>query len=211
MNFVLGDLSGRMSFRILDIKSPTIRTSIALSKNSFDVKNTVPDKNMHLVLEDPYLRASVVGNDTIWSLITVSENGLKKNLLNSIEWLGKGLYERDPQKTFLQFLIGIEAVLQFEKDAIVSPSIVSSISEALAFITEDDLNSRKVVSNRFKRIYRPRSLISHGKSVLITAEDLTWLFNVARKMIICFLTKDPIKNFSSTGELGNYLTDLKFG
>lgn len=151
------------------------------------------------------------GNDKIWNLITKSNKSeIEKRLLQAIEWIGKGVYDKDNSKSLVQFVFAIEGMLQFNEKGLITPSIVSQISDWLAFIIKDDLTERKEIVKFFKQTYRKRSSIVHGNSKAVELDDLQMAFKIAKSMVIRFLVHKPFCDLKTMEELKEHINDLKF-
>ncbi|MGN6618300.1 MAG: hypothetical protein ACTHJ5_14090, partial [Ilyomonas sp.] len=120
------------------------------------------------------------------------------------------LMEKDNAKSLFQFVIAIEGMLQIQEKAFVTPSIVSQISESLAFIIEDDLEKRKAISKYFKDLYQKRSAIAHGGVKIIGKEDLKLALTICKQMIFSLTCIKPFNTFSNIQQLNDFLNDLKF-
>jgi len=151
------------------------------------------------------------GNDKIWNLITkANKSEIEKRLLQAIEWIGKGVYDKDNSKSLVQLVFAIEGMLQYNEKGIITPSIISQISDWLAFIIQDNPKKRKEVVKFFKQTYRKRSAIVHGGSKVVDLDDLKIAFQIAKLMVISFLVHKPFCEFKTMQQLNEYITDLKF-
>jgi hypothetical protein len=162
-------------------------------------------------ITDPFFLKPSQGNDKLWKLITKSnKTEIEKRILTAVEWIGKAVYDLDISKSLVQFVFAIEGMLQFDEKTFVTPSIVSQLSDSLAFIIQDDPKKRKSIAKYFKDIYQKRSAIAHGASKTIDNEDLHLALEIAKLMVISFLTTKPFDQMKSMDDLSKHLIDLKF-
>ena len=162
-------------------------------------------------IEDPFFKDQSQGNDKVWSLITKNnKTEIEKRLLNSIEWIGKAIYDVDMSKSVVQFVFALEGMLQFNDKGFITPSIVSQLSDWLAFIIHDDINKRKDIAKYVKDLYQKRSAIAHGGTKTIDIQDLQMAKQISNHMIISFLTVKPFCEIETMADLYKYMTDLKF-
>jgi hypothetical protein len=162
-------------------------------------------------IDDDFFIDNEQGNNKIWSLITKdNKNEIERRLLQAIEWIGKGVYDKDNSKSLVQLVFAIEGMLQFNEKAIITPSIVSQISDWLAFIIQDNPTKRKEIVKFFKQTYRKRSAIVHGGSKVVDLDDLQIAFQIAKLMVISFLVNKPFCELQTMLQLNEYINDLKF-
>lgn len=162
-------------------------------------------------IEDLLFKDESQGHDIIWKLITPkSKTEIEKRIISSIEWIGKAIIDKDSSKSLVQFVFAIEGMLQYNSGSFITPSIVSQMSEWLAFIIHDDLIERKRIAKTFKNIYQKRSAVAHGSSNEILKGDLETAKILAKLMVQSFLTIEPYSKMKTMEELSNYITELKF-
>lgn len=152
-----------------------------------------------------------LGNEKLWSLITKKKNEIERRILTAVEWIGKGLNEKDKQKALIQFVFAVESLLQTDEKSFISASIVSQLSDWVAFILCNSVNDRRRIANVFKEIYRLRSAVAHGADKSISDSHVTNAEHIARSLIITFLTLPPYNRMQSIKELAAHVGNLKFG
>jgi hypothetical protein len=211
MSYAIADLSHNRTVGLFNFLGHRTRKALICNENTIGSHNDTLNMFIEFDLEDSYLKHFDNGNQVIWGLITKNDKTeLEKRLLNSAEWIGKAIDEKDYPKSLFQFVIAIEGMLQFNEKSLITPSIVSQLSEWLAFIIEDELDKRKSIAKYFKDIYQKRSAIAHGGIKSIEKEDLDIALKISKLMVISFLTKEPFKSFKSLEQLNNHITELKF-
>lgn len=209
-NYALADLTHERRIGILSFRGWTSISKIVCNNNSMGHQGK-NDFFFPVNLDDPFFKDPKQGNDKIWGLITKShKTEIETRLLNAMEWIGKASYDRDMPKSLVQFVFAIEGMLQLNEKAFITPSIVSQLSDWLAFIIQDDKDKRINISKYFKDIYQKRSAIAHGANKTINFDDLQMARQISKLMVITFLTINPFNEMTSMEQLNNYLTELKF-
>lgn len=204
----LRDLSHRFRVGILNFNGMSNFLISANNTESSFVDARLSDYFEPVDLENSYFKSD--GHDTIWKLITQKDkNEIEKNLMSSIEWIGKGILENDRAKSFIQFAFAIESMLQQSKE-FISPSITSYIADSLAFLLEKDVTKRKEIVKNVKKIYKKRSSIAHGGNTEITQTDIIDILNLSMRMIDEIVNNPLIVKMKKKEELNTYLDNLKY-
>lgn len=209
-SYMICDLKHERSVGIFNFRGWQTKTAVVCNNKSMGYHGRsrifIP-----VNISDPFYLNPSQGNDILWKLITKSsKTEIEKRILNAVEWIGKAVYDLDISKSLVQFVFAIEGMLQLNEKAFVTPSIVSQLSDSLAFIIQDNLEERKSIAKYFKDIYQKRSAIAHGASKTIDSEDLHLALEIAKRMVISFLTKKPFDEMKSMDDLSKHLIDLKF-
>ncbi|WP_034924863.1 HEPN domain-containing protein [Gillisia sp. CAL575] len=210
MNYMIADLKNERNIGSFNHREWRSYNRILLTEKSVGFsgnrKLTFPEN-----IEDPYFIDSSQGNDKIWFLITKKDkNEIEKRILQSIEWIGKGVYDNDLSKSLVQFVFAIEAMLKYDEKSAISPSIVSQLSEWLAFIIEKDFEKRKELAKYFKDVYRKRSSIVHGGENSVDIKDVQLALKTSKRLIYSLMVKKPFNSFKNMKELFEYINELKF-
>lgn len=209
-SYAIADLSHKRRIGILNFRGWTSVGRIVCNNNEIGFQGS-NDILLHLNLDDPFFKDASQGNDKIWNLITKkNKSEIEARLQNAIEWIGKAINDRDFSKSLVQFVFAIEGMLQLNDNAFISSSIVSQLSDWLAFIIQDDKEERKKVAKYFKDIYQKRSAIAHGAKKIIEMEDLELAKQIAKLMVISFLVTSPFKEMKTMADLNKHMMDLKF-
>jgi len=209
-SYMIADLKHERTVGIFNFRGWKTTCIVVCNQNSMGLKgkNTI---FLPVNISDSFFTDSSQGNDKIWSLITKThKTEIEKRLINAIEWIGKAVYDIDLSKSLIQFVFAIEGMLQQNEKSIITPSIVSQLSDWLAFIINDELDQRKKISKYFKDIYQKRSAIAHGAVKTIDIQDLAMALQISKLMIITFLTQKPFCDIKTMDELNKCITDLKF-
>ena len=147
--FIVGDLSRKRNIKILSEIDTSAEKIFISSPGKITHKN---NSNYSLIidLDDEKINGQQNGNDTIWKLFSKDKNtDLEKRIKNTIEWSGKALRDDNKAKTLIQFMFAIECSLHIQpKNSIINSSILSLISDNIAFLLYDDFENRKMISAR---------------------------------------------------------------
>lgn len=200
-SYMIADLKHQRTVGIFNFRGWRTTSIVVCNQNSmgFQRKNSI---FIPVNIADPFFTDASQGNDKIWALITKTQKTeIEKRLLNAIEWIGKAVYDIDLSKSLVQFVFAIEGMLQQNEKAIITPSIVSQLSDWLAFIISDELEQRKKISKFFKDIYQKRSAIAHGAVKTIDIQDLAMALQISKLMIVAFLTQKPFCDIRTMDEL----------
>lgn len=208
--YMIGDLSRKKNVKILSkidtssnqlfIVSPTAVTHT--EQLNYSVINGI---------DDDFFTDEKNGNKNVWNLFSKTKNSeLEIRIKNSIEWIGKALKDSNNAKTLIQFMFAIESILHIEKDKIINPSILSQISDNIAFLLSENVENRKKNAGVFKLLYNKRSGIVHGSKQSINDKDLHEALMLSKQIIKILLTTEPYKNFNNSKQLSEHLIDLKF-
>ncbi len=163
-------------------------------------------------IDNPYYQNDENGNKTLWQWITMEKNNLQQKIMDSVEWCGRASVEADDSKAVLLYTISIEALLQYDESSPIKPSIMSLLSDMVAFLLGETFEQRISYRDYIRELYSVRSAISHGGSKSnISSINLHTAFIMCHKIIRKIITTEPFKNFQTKKDLCIYLGDLKFG
>ena len=209
-SYMIADFKHQRSVGVFNYRIWTNTSRIICNESNLGFSGT-SDIVLPVDIDDDFFIDKEQGNDKIWNLITkTNKSEIEKRLLQAIEWIGKGVYDKDNSKSLVQLVFAIEGMLQFNEKAIITPSIVSQISDWLAFIIQDNPKKRKEIVKFFKQTYRKRSAIVHGGSKVVELDDLQIAFQIAKLMVISFLVNKPFCELKTMQQLNEYINDLKF-
>ncbi len=209
-SFFMGDLSHKRRIGILNFRGWTTINKTIFKDGKLEAEGSKNDVFITFDLDQPIFKNEKLGVDRIWNLITKKQkNEVESRLLIAIEWIGKGIIEKDLSKALVQFVFGIEAMLQPNKKEFISPSISSQISDWLAFLLENDEKGRRRISKYAKALYAKRSAIAHGSVIEITMNDIQIAKELSREMIFALL-ESPYKEMTKMEQLSYHMTTLKY-
>lgn len=210
MNYMIADLNHQQNIGVFNFGGWTNANRIICSNSAMGFhKNS--KISFPVSIKDPFFIDQMQGNDKAWELITKkNKNELDKRLLQSIEWIGKGVQDKDRLKAFVQFVFAIEGMLQYEDNSLITPSIISQLSDWSAFIIADIPAKRMEISKYFKQIYKTRSAIVHGGPKSVDLKALHIALQIAKLLVVSFLTKKPFCNMKSIQQVSEHIVELKF-
>lgn len=208
--YMIGDLSRKKNVKILSKIDTTSNQIFIVSPT---VVTHTEQLNYSIIngIDDDFFTDEKNGNKSVWNLFSQTKNSeLEIRIKNSVEWIRKALKDSNNAKTLIQFMFAIESVLHIEKDKIINPSILSQISDNIAFLLSESVENRKKNAGIFKLLYNKRSGIVHGSKQSINDKDLHEALMLCKQIIKILLTTEPYKNFHNSKQLSEYLIDLKF-
>lgn len=187
-------------------------SSIALSENSYGVSNEIKNRNISSIDFKNFFNE--LDSNTAKRIFEILEyqnrNEIQERVLMAIDWIGKGLSEIDYSKGFIQLMFAIEALLNYQTKDIIQPSILDKISESIAFILEDNYEKRIEKVKEFKRLYKLRSTIVHGKNKKINRQDFIDLLIIANGVVLAFLHEPELEQVKTVADLKGWIEKRKF-
>lgn len=163
-------------------------------------------------IDNPYYQDEETGNKTLWKWITKKESKLQHKIIDAVEWCGRASVESDDSKAVLQYIISIEALLHTEESSPIKPSIISLMSDMVAFLLGDTYEQRISYKTYVRELYNIRSAISHGGSKLnVSTINLHTALVLCHKIIRKIITAEPYKSCLTKKELCLCLENLKYG
>ncbi len=209
--FMLSDLSRRKNIKILNNLDTSSQQIFVTTKSKVQHQQK---KNYSFIIDlgDNYFVDAENGNGNIWELFSKEKTtDLEKRIKNAIEWTGKALKDDNKSKVLIQFMFAIECALHIQpKKSIINASILSLISDNIAFLLYDDYDKRKMISSTFKDLYQKRSDIVHGSNHNVKFQDLNKALHLCKLIVKKLLTEEPYSSFADAQKLGEYLTYQKF-
>lgn len=185
--------------------------SISLTQDKFNKSTKTLEQFGIIPIDNPIYQDIENGNKKMWEWITLERNDLQQKILDSIEWAGKALVESDDSKALLQYIISIEALLQYDEGKFIVPSIVSQLSDMVAFLLGESHKQRVSYSTYIKDLYKIRSSITHSGKSNISDMSLHTAHILTHKIIRKIITTSPYNTFVSKKSLCKYLIELKYG
>jgi len=210
-NYITGRFYNETKVRVYNQNMPDEIECIMISDGQVTKAFRYSHPHFPVPLDAPVLQDFSHGYDKLWAWITDAKNDLQRKILISVEWCGRALAEPDPIKALLQFVIALESILQFDEGAFITPSIVSHLSDSVAFLVGTDRKSRMECAGYIKDLYSTRSGITHTGKAEVSSLSLHTAHVMCKKVIKKIMTEPPYTSFTSKKELGKYLANLKFG
>lgn len=169
-------------------------------------------KLSNIDLNHPAFFNPVNGTEYLFSLITKTKlNEIQERILKSVDWIGKGLREKDKCKGFVQIMFGLESLLNSQENEIIQPSILSKMSENIAFTMGHTYEDRIRLDKEFKKLYGIRSSIAHGRQDIFSEGDFLILINISRLIIREFLTNNDLISISTFNKYLDWIKVKKYG
>lgn len=155
---------------------------------------------------------SNLGHDKIWGILT-KENptDMEKRILTAIGWIGKGLRDEEPSRSFVQFMIALESLFQFNKEkSFISPSISNQISEFSAFINGDNLDERIQIESEVKKLYGIRSKIAHSGFNEVNEIDRYRALILVKTLVHNLIVSKELGQLQSVGQLDEWVKKKRY-
>ena len=138
------------------------------------------------------------------------KTNFEDRIINAIDWVGKGLKEIDIAKGFVQLMISIESLLNHRGDGFIEPSILSKISEYIAFTLGADYSSRIKLEKDFKYLYGIRSTIVHGRPKSVSIADFMLLKYIVIKLIWTFIKNEELYNCKTIENYNEWIKKKRY-
>lgn len=146
----------------------------------------------------------------LFSLVAPSSlNSIESRLKKAISWIGKGLLSNSAIESVISYCSALESILIRDSKTIISPSIVSSLSEYCAFLLGNSHDSRKDIIGIVKDIYSERSAGTHGGKIDADAKIEGIALYLSRLMVFRLLELYP-KEIKTEQELIDYVDKIKY-
>lgn len=135
---------------------------------------------------------------------------IENRLVSAIDWVGKGLKEFNKDKGFVQLMFGVEALLGNNDGSIIQPSVLSRISECIAFTLGTDYMSRMKLEKDFKELYSIRSAIVHGRDKSVSTGAFMQLKYMVIKLIWSFIKNKELRNCNSINDYHEWIKKKRY-
>lgn len=212
LKFIYSDFNKEYEPSIVQKRDFKTSTSFAMTKNMHgwsSKANIMGFRNIEVDLND--LNNQELGTMHLFEIINKENNSqIETRIIKSINWIGSGLAEIDSSKAFIQIMFAIEAILNYDDKTIIQPSILSKISEMIAFLLGDTFDERLKIEKDFKRLYGLRSKIAHGGYAEINNGDLILILFYTRELIWKFLKDEELKELTSFNEFLIHIKKMKY-
>jgi Apea-like HEPN len=154
------------------------------------------------------------GHRWIWELLKVDASNLsswQKRVLTAVEWVGKGLRDKNISSSFVQLVFALETLFTFkERGVLISPSIGSQLAEFTAFIVSDDLEGRLKTIKQVNEIYTFRSAVTHGGSNSISVSIFLDAVQLLKTLITRIITNPELEQLQSIEQLKDWVNNKKY-
>lgn len=194
LRFLINDSNKNRQIEIVYRPKFEPNTAISLSEDRHGFHSDIRLKGIQPVdLNHPFFTNN---QGIVKKIFTIydqkSSTDIDKRILTSIDWRGQALQEFDISKAFVMMMFAIEALLNHRSDGYIEPSILSKISESIAFICGTSLESRIQLEKDFKKLYSIRSQISHGAQTTVLESDFKRLDRLSNKLLLEFINNEEL-------------------
>ncbi|WP_299660671.1 HEPN domain-containing protein [uncultured Psychromonas sp.] len=211
LRYVIGNTNDKFEVGVLEFSGSRSRSAFIISEKGSSNETSRYGYFEPVPLDDSYFVNTEVGFDKIWELIDKpSLSRLEKRFSTAIEWLGRALTERTIQAAFIEASIALESLFTHSEKSIISPSILSQISESTALILGDGYESRIEIERHIKKLYSIRSGIVHAGSKEVASEDFELFISYIRQVIVQLITSKDYEGCTTIENLYDKLKQIKY-
>jgi len=196
VKYLIPDFTKGKELTVVNATEPIIDCSYALNnEGNYECINFI-DRTIELInLNNPNFYNSEIGTDYLFTIAGKEDRtDIENRIIASVEWVGKGLREFDKTKAFIQVMFALEALLNSKRKEIIEPSILSKMSENIAFTIGRDRKERLNLEKEFKYLYGIRSDIAHGRDCEMSEGDFILLISMTKRIISAFLNNKELRN-----------------
>jgi len=142
--------------------------NVALSTNSKKNLQTLEKKEIEItkyiktILEIPIQLISIQ-----------SEDKDAKAIKAAVEWAFDSSLEENETISFIQTCIGIEAIIGEETE---KESLTEKLADRCAYLLAQNISQRNVLRNEFRKLYKLRSKIVHGRTMSLNDNEKKYLY-----------------------------------
>jgi len=210
MHVLLGHKHRKYHISINHEKPVYTRQTFVTSKDGI-FSNTSSENDTETINVDDLYFTNNEKYNAIWKLLSLKKpNDFEKRILLAIEWLGQAYQENSTQNSFIKAAISLEIIFTYHEKAIITPSILYQISESIAMILGENVNTCLKIEKEFKKLYEIRSSIVHAGNKEIEYSYLNDILNYSRNIILELLTNKKYSNIKSIDELYKLLKIKKY-
>jgi hypothetical protein len=209
INFLLCNLDHTYEIRIFNYSGR--KPHIALVSDSNEIHVSYHGAYKRFEIDNGYVVNKNMGYDLIWRFIGSEKlNNFHQKIISAIEWLGQSIIDNSLQHSFLKAAIALEIIFTYNDKTIINASIMSKISESVALILGDSIESRCSIESTMKKLYGLRSAITHSGKGKINEQIHQEIIIIAKHVIITLLIDDYYKDITSIDQLYVKLKKIKY-
>jgi hypothetical protein len=137
---------------------------------------------------------------------------MERRVLTAVEWVGRGVYDRNPTTGFAQFMFAYEALLNYEGDGKThfSPALGHGMAEIAAFVLSTDRDERKATWARLKELYGLRCGIAHGGGKSASRAEYDEARRIVSRLVTRLLVDPELKSFGKLQRVRDWTTEKRF-
>ncbi len=211
LRYVIGNSNDKFEVGILEFSGYRSRSAFIISDTDSSIDSNRYGYLEPVPLDDSYFVNSELGYDRVWELIDKpSPSKLEKRFSTAVEWLGRALTERSIQAAFIEASIALESLFTHSEKSIISPSILSQISESTALILGSGYENRLSIERHIKKLYSIRSGVVHAGSKEVAYEDFELFILYIRNVIMKLITSQDYAECTTIEGLYENLKKIKY-
>jgi len=212
IRYLIGNTGDRFEVGILNYRGATLNKAYVFgpdrpagsSSNLQGAYESIP-------LDDPFFINQDAGHKTVWEIVDSSTSSeFKKRVLLALEWIAQAMNETSLASGFIKAAIALEILFTHNEKSIVTPSILSQISENTALLLADTTEDRIELEKEVKKLYSVRSSIVHAGKRDILRDQYVRMLQVSRGVVSTILTRDDLLSLSKIEDLYMLLKGKKF-
>jgi hypothetical protein len=207
----IGRRTERIEVGVLNYVGPQMRNRVVLSPGGGVTQGSSWEGALQTIpLDDPYFSAPAPPFTRLFQLISRENNDLEKHVLRCAEWTGQAIAEANAASAFVKAAIALEVLFSLNEKGIITPSIMAQIAEGCAFLLGNEQMSPLEIEREVKRLYGVRSSVVHSGKDSVDEEDLNWLIEICRKVLIALLTSKELAEIKSITMLAEHFRRKKY-
>jgi len=210
IKFIIGPTDHRYDIGIYNFNAWSIHGSYVFTDKGVSSNTSASGSVSDLDLCDPYFISN--GYEWIWEKLQIDDHKtLETRILLAINWLGKGLKDKNTENRYVQFIFALESLFNFQKGApLISPSIVNQLAEISALILGSNFDERIDFMRKIKKLYEKRSTIVHGDKTQITEDDVLIAYGLVKSIILKLVHQPELRTLKSDQDLLNWVNQIKY-
>jgi hypothetical protein len=161
-------------------------------------------------LDSEFFRHPPAGFARMWDLLGTSGSELEQRLMLALDWVGQSYAERARPTSFLKAAIALETLFTPKLDEIITPSILSSLSESVAMLLADTAEKRTELDRLVKKLYGKRSSIAHEGSDDVDLMELHEIQAISRGVVLKIFENEELNTLRSVKDLSTLIRQNKY-
>lgn len=211
LRHIIGSSDDRYEVGILDYYGWRARSAHVISQQGYSANAERIGPIEPIPIDNPYFINKNAGYDKLWMLIDKqNRTKLEKRISTAVEWIGRSLFERTVQTAFIEASVALESIFTYQEKAIITPSILSQITESVAMIVGETPDQRLEIEKEIKDLYSIRSGIVHSGDKDIDKKDFEIFIYYIRLIVQILLTNPQYAECETIEELYEYLKRQKY-
>ncbi|MDX2242845.1 MAG: HEPN domain-containing protein [Leptolyngbyaceae cyanobacterium bins.302] len=230
ISYMLGQEARQFNFGVTDC--PTLNGTehllMPIQTKGITYSSNLQDSLFRLELDSPFFRDGKIrideasenqlyvnfGHNWIWKTLELESSQVPDwhhRILSAVEWIGKGLRDKNSARSLVQFTFALEALFFYQKKGIlVSPSIASTLAEFTAFIVGANCIERLDIIRKVNEIYEKRSAVAHGAKQSVSIISVSEALRLVKSLITQIITSSEFLTFQSINDLRDWVNERKY-